>query len=63
MSVGDNLPPEMKDHVEKVAKKIKDFNEQMEKAKPDGYTNVMNVLKNVEDKLTAYKDSISKNND
>jgi len=60
MTIGNNLPPEMKDHVEKVTNKIKDFNEQMEKAQPEGYTNVMSVLKNVESKLTAYRDSINK---
>jgi len=54
-TINDNLPPEMSEHIETLSKRVKDFNEQMEKEQPEGYTNILTVLKNVESQLEKFK--------
>jgi hypothetical protein len=45
----------MSEHIETLSKRVKDFNEQMEKEQPEGYTNILTVLKNVESQLEKFK--------
>jgi hypothetical protein len=58
MSIGDNLPQEMKDHLEKATNNIKRFNEQIQKEHPEGYTNILSVLKRVETQLENFKSGL-----